>query len=269
MGDGMSRQNDAAPVIIKRKKVVAGGGHHGGAWKVAYADFVTAMMAFFLMMWLLGATTESQRRGLADYFNPTIPLHRISSGGEDILGGTDLRAREQTGVSMPRGEAEEDSGAILPAFMSEVQERLESLGSESLLIQQALRHVLTRVTDEGLVIEIFDLPGTPLFGSDNDSPEPILWLLSGLLHEALQITANPLAIEGHVRSYSVVRRIDPRWSLSTARAARFREMLEETGLDPSRTARVTGHADRRPAKTNPMAIRNNRLELILLRHVRQ
>ncbi|MEO1001108.1 MAG: flagellar motor protein MotB, partial [Pseudomonadota bacterium] len=68
----MAQGNDQRP-IIKRKKIVAGGGHHGGAWKVAYADFVTAMMAFFLLMWLLNATTEAQRKGIADYFSPTIP----------------------------------------------------------------------------------------------------------------------------------------------------------------------------------------------------
>src|SRR6056297_4151245 len=79
--------DNAAPVIIKRKKVISGDGHHGGAWKVAYADFVTAMMAFFLLMWLLNATTEKQRKGIADYFSPTIPVNRISGGGEDSFGG--------------------------------------------------------------------------------------------------------------------------------------------------------------------------------------
>jgi chemotaxis protein MotB len=68
-----------APIIVKRKKIIAGG-HHGGAWKVAYADFVTAMMAFFLLMWLLGATNEKQRKGIADYFNPTIPVNKVSGG---------------------------------------------------------------------------------------------------------------------------------------------------------------------------------------------
>ena len=68
------------PTIIKRKKVVSGGGHHGGAWKVAYADFVTAMMAFFMLMWLLNATTEKQRKGIADYFSPDIPVSRASAG---------------------------------------------------------------------------------------------------------------------------------------------------------------------------------------------
>jgi chemotaxis protein MotB len=72
----MSAQSNVAPIIIKKKKSGGGDGHHGGAWKVAYADFVTAMMAFFLLMWLLNATTEKQRKGLADYFSPSIPLSR-------------------------------------------------------------------------------------------------------------------------------------------------------------------------------------------------
>ena len=83
----MAGQNSAAPIIIKRKKVIQGGGHHGGAWKVAYADFVTAMMAFFMLMWLLNATTEKQRKGIADYFNPTIPINRVSGGGDGAFGG--------------------------------------------------------------------------------------------------------------------------------------------------------------------------------------
>ena len=78
-----------APIIIKRKKVIAAG-HHGGAWKVAYADFVTAMMAFFLLMWLLGATTEKQRKGIADYFNPTIPVNKVSGGGDGAFGGDSI-----------------------------------------------------------------------------------------------------------------------------------------------------------------------------------
>ena len=83
----MSGDNQLAPIIIKRKKVSGGDGHHGGAWKVAYADFVTAMMAFFLLMWLLNATTEKQRKGIADYFSPTIAMARVSGGGHGPLGG--------------------------------------------------------------------------------------------------------------------------------------------------------------------------------------
>lgn len=84
----MGAQANAAPVvIIKRKKIIKSSGHHGGAWKVAYADFVTAMMAFFMLMWLLNATTETQKGGLADYFFPTIPINRISGGGDGAFGG--------------------------------------------------------------------------------------------------------------------------------------------------------------------------------------
>lgn len=90
----MSADGNVAPVIIKRKKVVGGDGHHGGAWKVAYADFVTAMMAFFLLMWLLNATTEKQRKGLADYFAPTIPINRVSGGGSGAFGGDSVFSEE-------------------------------------------------------------------------------------------------------------------------------------------------------------------------------
>lgn len=79
--------DQAQPIIIKRKSSGGGEGHHGGAWKVAYADFVTAMMAFFLLMWLLNATSEDQRKGLADYFDPSIPISRVSAGGAGMLGG--------------------------------------------------------------------------------------------------------------------------------------------------------------------------------------
>ncbi len=82
----MSAQNDVRPIIIKKKKIVAGGGHHGGAWKVAYADFVTAMMAFFLLLWLLQATTQEQKLGIADYFAPA-SVARNSSGSGGLLGG--------------------------------------------------------------------------------------------------------------------------------------------------------------------------------------
>ena len=102
----MAGPGNAAPVIIKRKKVIAGGGHHGGAWKVAYADFVTAMMAFFMLMWLLNATTEKQRKGLADSFSPTIPVNRISGGGDCSFGGDSVMAEQtmaQNGTGIPSG----------------------------------------------------------------------------------------------------------------------------------------------------------------------
>lgn len=265
----MSRQNKAAPIIIKRKKVVAGDGHHGGAWKVAYADFVTAMMAFFLMMWLLGATTETQRKGLADYFTPSIPINRSSSGGSGMFGGNDIHSVDDLGPETNQGNTMEASDDRSEADSFEaIQERLEGLGAESAVMNEALRHVLTRVTDEGLVIELFDLPDAPLFVGETDEPHPVLAVLAGILSEVFRIAQNPLAIEGHTRTYTMVQMNDPRWSLSLTRAERVRVLLEHQAFDPQRVARVTGHADRRRVMRNPMSVRNNRLELILLRSPR-
>lgn len=262
----MSRQNNAAPVIIKRKRVSGGGGHHGGAWKVAYADFVTAMMAFFLMMWLLGATTESQRRGLADYFSPTIPIHRIAAGGEGLFAGNDLQARDAVGPDSFSDEStQDDSAATRTEVFDDIVQRLDGLGGESALMAQPLRHVVTRRTDQGLIIELFDLPQAPLFAADSDEPMPVLLALTDVLSQVLDLAENPLAIEGHVRSYPIVRAEDPSWPLSMARATRMHTLLKGAGFDPARIARVTGHADRQPVSPNPMAQRNNRLELILLR----
>ncbi|MBN8293320.1 OmpA family protein [Rhodobacter sp. NTK016B] len=263
----MSRQNDAAPIIIKRKKVIAGGGHHGGAWKVAYADFVTAMMAFFLMMWLLGATTESQRRGLADYFNPSVPVHRIASGGEGMFGGTDIETSDQSAPATP-DDSETETGIDTQAeteSLEDLQQRLTGMGGESAILSEALRHVVTRLTDEGLVIEIFDLPDAPLFVPETDQPTPVTRRIIEIIAQMFPMVINPLAIEAHTRAYPIVQANDPGWTLSGARADRVRRMLDEAGYDPARISRVTGHADRRPADPNPMAVRNNRLELILLR----
>jgi chemotaxis protein MotB len=268
----MSRQNDAAPIIIKRKKIVVSGGHHGGAWKVAYADFVTAMMAFFLMMWLLGATTESQRRGLADYFNPTIPVHRISSGGDGMFGGTDLETRQQMGPTTPPEQDAGESGQEVVAeaeSFEEAETRLMGMGGESAILTEALRHVITRQTDQGLVIELFDLPDMALFIDDTDQPAPVLSILAPVLVQVLSNVTNTLSVEGHTRTYSMVQATDPRWPLSSARAHAMRQLLQDADFAPDRIARVTGHADRRLSVENPMAVRNNRLELILLRRAPQ
>ena len=108
------------PIIIKRKKVIAGGGHHGGAWKVAYADFVTVMMAFFMLMWLLNATTETQRKGLADYFSPTIAVARVSGGGDGAFSGDSLMSEATLSQSGSGGfvdlELDADAGTAEDAL---------------------------------------------------------------------------------------------------------------------------------------------------------
>ena len=115
----MAVDSNVAPIIIKRKKVSGGDGHHGGAWKVAYADFVTAMMAFFLLMWLLNATTEKQRKGLADYFSPTVAISRVSGGGDGSLGGDSVFSentlpRVGTGATSLRPMAQNRKSILKP-----------------------------------------------------------------------------------------------------------------------------------------------------------
>ncbi len=280
----MAGQANAAPVIIKRKKNVIGGGHHGGAWKVAYADFVTAMMAFFLLMWLLNATTEKQRKGIADYFNPTIPVNRISGGGEGAFGGDsvfseqvlaqsgtgatdrspteDRQARGRTGADAAADKAAEETA------MRAVEKVLLDRGGESMTMERALRHVVTKVTDEGLVIELFDLEDAPLFEPETGTPTGTLRALVAMITEVFALLTNEVAVNGHVRAYPVTLIDNPVWDLSAARAQALRGLLEGAGLPAMRIQRVTGYADRRPITANPGAARNNRMEVVLLRRNR-
>lgn len=271
--------NNAAPVIIKRKKVVGGGGHHGGAWKVAYADFVTAMMAFFLLMWLLNATTEKQRKGLSDYFNPTIPVNRVSGGGDGMMGGDSMFAEEtrsRNGAGGTSNDKGTSSGSADDTLTKEAQEaELRALekalfdrGGESRTMEQLLRHVITRITDEGLVIELFDIEGAELFLRDSAEPVPVTRALAELIAGVLAMTTNEIAVNGHVRSYPVTLAASPVWDLSAERAQAMRLLLEGAGVTATRIQRIGGFADRKPAVADGSAIRNNRIEIILLRRNR-
>lgn len=252
-----ARDNRQKARIIVRQ--IAGGepeAHHGGAWKVAYADFVTAMMAFFLLMWLLNATTEQQRDGLADYFNPSIARTPGASGDGS-----------QTGVRLGIDEEIPDSpnASSFDSVARQVQDRLNGLGAESMQMKNLLKHVITRMTDEGLVIELTDLTDEPLFVEDGERPQPVLRDLALVIAKAVSGLRNDIAIAGHVRSYPEALVTSPVWALSDGRAHAVRGLLERAGLDGRRVQRVTGYADRRNREANPMAAANNRIEVILLR----
>lgn len=276
----MSAQSNA-PIIIKRKKVIAGGGHHGGAWKVAYADFVTAMMAFFLLMWLLGATTENQRKGIADYFNPTIPINRVSGGGDGAFGGSSVfsestMSQNGTGAGAQRptdeNQARGDSGvseaeleAAEQAELEAVQDLMSGIGGESMVSQLLRRHIVSKITDEGLVIEIFDIPGLPLFDEGTADPTRTMADLTSAIASVAALVTNDVAIEAHVATQPIVVAEDRTWALSSDRANATRLLLVEAGLGRKRVVRVTGYSDRESATGNPLSERNNRVEIILLR----
>ncbi len=273
-------KNDIAPIIIKRKKVVAGGGHHGGAWKVAYADFVTAMMAFFMLMWLLNATTETQRKGLADYFSPTIAVARVSGGGDGAFGGDSLSSEKtmsQTGRGgfthqPPGGLSEFGAAPDAEQVASKETETLEKLqegligkGGESLLREMALEHIVTRLTDEGLIIEIFDLENRRLFEDGSDIPTPLLLDIAGVLAETFDLVTNQVAIGTHTRAFPQVLRQNPAWVLATSRSQVMRRLMERQNFAPDRVQRITGFGGRSPLVEDPMDVRNNRVVLTLLR----
>ena len=273
------------PIIIKRKKIVKGGGHHGGAWKVAYADFVTAMMAFFLLMWLLNATTENQRKGLADYFSPTIPVHRVSGGGdgafmgdsmftqEEVLrigtGASDLKATDgeiadgDTGVALIPERGGQDGEVELK--FTEIESMFRGDSGESDVADELLKHVFTRVTDEGLIIEIFELEDSPLFVDGTSVPTQKMTLLLDMIGDVINIVSNEIAVSGHTD----VTPTDggDAFDLSADRASFARRQLLDSGITTDRIVRVTGNADRDPSQPDAGPVRNRRVEVTLLRRL--
>ena len=276
----MGAQTNAAPIIIKKKRVSGGDGHHGGAWKVAYADFVTAMMAFFMLMWLLNATTEKQRKGLADYFSPTIPVNPVSGGGDGAFGGNNMFSektmvmdgsgaskRSPTTARQARGSigVQNEGGKQSTEAFSTLEAHLMGRTGESMVSDKVLKHIVTRVTDEGLVVELFDTEDQPLFESGSDVPTAMMRALAVVVARSSDLVTNEIAVEGHVRASPVVVARNPAWDVSTSRAQKVRQMLQDKGVPPVRLDRVTGHADRELSDENPMAVRNNRIEIIFLR----
>ncbi|MCE8517706.1 chemotaxis protein MotB [Ruegeria pomeroyi] len=277
----MGAHSNAAPIIIKKKKSGGGDGHHGGAWKVAYADFVTAMMAFFMLMWLLNATTEKQRKGLADYFSDSIPINPVSGGGDGSFGGDSMfsenamvttgtggvnrrradanRSRGSTGVDRQGGE-----GQPLEEFKT-LEAALQGRGGESLVSEQLRKHIVTRVTDEGLIVELISTDESPLFETGTDRPTQLMKDLAKVVVRASELVSNGIALGGHIRAHPVVLARNPAWELSTARAERTRVLFEGLGMKEERIQRVTGYADRKLTDKNPMAARNDRIEVVFLR----
>ena len=192
-GSGAWTARRATSIIVKRKTVVEGG-HHGGAWKVAYADFVTAMMAFFLLMWLLSTTDEETRLGLADYFSPTIPIHESRGGGDgpfdgDSMFSQDVLARDETGQ---KGDPEKmDVPGTPDESLFEVEQELLGGSGDAMEADPLLAHIRTRVTDEGLIIEVFDIEGSPLFDGPTAEPKPIFEDLVRMIGRVLSRTVEP------------------------------------------------------------------------------
>lgn len=262
--------------IIKRKKVVGGGGHHGGAWKVAYADFVTAMMAFFLLMWLLNATTEEQRKGLADYFSPSIPVHKTSGGGDGPFGGDSVMSemnmsQNGTGATSERPSSQNKSRGQTGTLNKEeeelqnVEQALLGMSGESDVADALLKHVRTRLTDEGLVIEIFALPDSPLFVGEADVPTETLIQVMAMVAQVGNMVTNDVAVTAHLSAEPLKDRSYNGWNRSSDQSLTARVLLLQSGIIAERFSRVTGKADKFPSEEDPFDVRNRRIEITLLR----
>lgn len=277
----MAKQDNARP-IIKRKKIVAGEGHHGGAWKVAYADFVTAMMAFFLLMWLLNATTEDQKKGIADYFSPSIPISRVSGGGDGLFQGKTVAADDElteSGIGSkenyrgdgtspeeepdradgtpPRGEEQQSFSAI--------QNLLRGDSGESDVEDELLSHISTRITDEGLIVELVDRDGPPLFAPGTADPSVKMRALMDLVAEIAGLLENPVAVAGHTDALPFAGPGYGNWELSTDRAHAVRRLLQVRGVPETRFRRITGKGSSDPLLDDPLAPQNRRVAITFLR----
>ena len=270
-------KNEPPPPIIVKKITVVEGGHHGGAWKVAYADFVTAMMAFFLLLWLLGATTEDQRKGLADYFTPTLVKTRQQSAGSDgVLGGSSLTdvdnypyAMGQTGtktLTIPRdttGGPKEGAGKI--KRVERMKERLE----EMLEARQALRKLMRQVrmveTSEGVRIDLVDDADFSMFALGTTVLTGEARQLVALIAETVEPEHAQITIRGHTDALPWKRGGKANnWSLSAGRAEATRQALIREGIPQRSFRRIEGVADRELlVKDNPQDPRNRRISILL------
>jgi chemotaxis protein MotB len=298
----MPQDNKAAgAVFIKRIKRVNGGGHHGGAWKIAYADFVTAMMAFFLLLWLLNSVTQEQLEGISNYFAPAAPA-ATTSGAGGVLGGQTInpegaqinqKSTPTVSLALPppksglggeenqssdnekEKEKESDPNKVSEEALKKKEEEQFEKAKEEL--NQALKQIPNAVqlarsllvdnTPEGLRIQIVDQEGLPMFASASAEPLPRAKELLKLVAQVIGEMPQKIAISGHTDSVRFGTGTGyGNWELSSDRANATRRTLQDLGVPIERVNRVVGKADTEPLlKEDPANARNRRLSVILLR----
>ncbi len=268
------------PIIIKKVKKAAHA-HHGGAWKIAYADFVTAMMAFFLLMWLVNMTTQEQKIGLSEYFAPG-----STTGAGGILMGT---APDQSGDksstprNAPRGASGQEDGAG-PTSSGRASDRdvsrsvadIQANHSAMTSIRQALQqmpdiaelsnNIMIEQTEEGVNVSLVDEDGRSMFPEGSVHPYERTRRVLEALAPTLRLLPNQLSVTGHTAAAGPgsVRAVDP-WSLTAGRAVAVREILSGAGFPNDRFVSVAGRADTEPVfPDNPYLAANRRVTITLL-----
>jgi len=274
-----SREEQApAPVIVRRsRRGEDHGGHHGGAWKIAYADFVTAMMAFFLLMWLLGSTSKYDKQGIEDYFNT--PLSSLLGGNEGTAaarpsvvqgGGRDI---SDTRPGDGRKSQTETQPAPLATVAPSDAARLEQLKAKlTTLIEQspALKafkdQIRISITNEGLRIEIVDSQNRPMFPSGSSKLQPYAVTILTQIGAALNDVDNRISIAGHTDAvpYTAGPEGYSNWELSSERANAARRSLVAGGMHGEKLLQVRGLADVLPLNSNVADEPTNRRISILV-----
>ncbi|GHT84486.1 flagellar motor protein MotB [Betaproteobacteria bacterium] len=282
------------PIIVKRIKKVVGGGH-GGAWKIAYADFVTAMMAFFILMWLLGSTAQGDLEGIAEYFQN--PMKMSINGGEgsgdssSIIkgGGTDLsrklgqvrkgdtsvqRAtnadasrRRQSGGDISDAAAVEQAKRRERARLIDLKGRIEALIEADTQLQIFRNQILIDIIAEGLRIQLVDEHNRPMFDISSDTVKPYTRALLRAIGRALNDVDNRISLSGHTDAaqYGGGGAGFSNWELSANRANSARRELVIGGLNADKVVRVVGLADTIPLQADdPLDPINRRISIIVL-----
>jgi chemotaxis protein MotB len=276
-----AKDDGKRPIIIKKVKKVAGG-HHGGAWKVAYADFVTAMMAFFLLLWLLSSSSKETLAGLSEYFTPTqgitgnIGIKDAGGTSPDVQGTKKSSLSQQTIVAgnTPSGQVSEN-----PEKQSKEETQMEdnlfSRGADSVVqamrqeaMQQYSDNVNVKVTPEGLRIDITDSDKYAMFERGSATLTAHGEKILARMAQIIQKMPNFMAIYGHTdASPAEAGKLDySNWELSSDRAQSARRFLTKSGIEAERSKKVIGMADRElftPAE--PRGPKNRRIALVMLR----
>jgi chemotaxis protein MotB len=231
-------------VIIKKVKKNHGGGHHGGSWKVAYADFVTAMMAFFLLLWLLSMVSEDKRIATAEYFK-------------------NFSIFKESGKNFQPGSAFVITDYIKKAEMK--PEHVVAALKKALKNKASSDQILIDVIEGGVRIQIVDKEGSPMFQLGSAEPTAKAREILSLVYEEIKDLEGKIAIEGHTDAAPFRGDQITNWELSTMRASAMRRLLESSGLDPTRVARVVGYADTELLiKDQPKDPQNRRISIIMM-----
>lgn len=269
------------PIIVKRIKK-SGGGHHGGAWKIAYADFVTAMMAFFLLMWLLGSTTKGELQGIAEYFQT--PLKVAMSGGSgsgdssSVIKGGGADLTRQTGqinkADNPAQKktydlkaAQADLERIETSRLKALKGRIEAAIDASPTLKQFKKQLLLDITTEGLRIQIVDEKNRPMFALSKATLEPYTKEILHDIGHTLNDVPNKISLSGHTDAspYSGGGAGYSNWELSADRANASRRELIAGGMDEGKVLRVVGLASAVPIdKHDPLNPINRRISIIVM-----